>query len=554
LKKLIFIFIFLGFLNSSFAQNCVWAKCALSTGTASSWEYSNCTDKFGNIYVTGFFNGTVVFGTQTLTSIGLYNTFLVKYDSNGNVLWVKGGYNSNRTQAMSVACDRSANVYITGYFDTPNAVFDSYTLTNTGTIGEDVFLVKYDQTGNLLWAKNEGGIGNANNGTHGSEFPWATFIDTIGNVFITGYSTSMTLTVGSNTLINTGYNPSGGVGAYIAKYDSLGSPLWAKGLQGWALGYGGTVDRFGNSYMTGGYGTSVSIGSTTLTNQVSGGGMFIAKYDPNGNVQWAISENVDYGFHLITNNAGDLFVTGGAVSSNTPSIGTFTLGSVGSFVAKYNSNGIAQWAKGFGTQSLGHFLATDASGLYATGYLGSSSVSPLVIDNTTINIPAGFTDPNYLIRFDFFGNLGWVHVANGSGSGGNDKSGVSTDQNGNIYYSANFEVSPFAVGAHTLQLTGTRNVYLAKFHFTDVGIKTNSPYNSFNIFPSPADKEFYWGSPENLQYNSCAIYDATGKLIREIDPDHVDKINVETLDPGIYFVQIEEKNGNIFVKKLCISR
>src|ERR1044072_3465408 len=98
-----------------------WAK----TSTANSYSQGNsvCVDKWGNVYVAGYFADTsITFGSITLpytnTQTQYSNLFLVKYDELGNVIWAKkvGGGQLTYNRAQSVAVDDSGNVFITGVF------------------------------------------------------------------------------------------------------------------------------------------------------------------------------------------------------------------------------------------------------------------------------------------------------------------------------------------------------------------------------------------------------------------------------------------------------
>ncbi|MEZ4905193.1 MAG: SBBP repeat-containing protein [Spirosomataceae bacterium] len=83
-------------------------------GTSSEWGQGIATDGSGNVYVTGFFNGTATFGATPITSAG-NDIFVVKYNSGGSFQWVQkavGGTGSE--QGLGIATDGSGNVYVTG--------------------------------------------------------------------------------------------------------------------------------------------------------------------------------------------------------------------------------------------------------------------------------------------------------------------------------------------------------------------------------------------------------------------------------------------------------
>jgi len=97
--------------------------------------------------------------SYTLTSAGLEDIFVSKLNSSGNFVWVKNMGGTSLDYCKSIALDASGNIYTTGYFD-GTADFDpdpaiSYTLTSAG--GTDIFVSKLDASGTFVWAKRMGG-------------------------------------------------------------------------------------------------------------------------------------------------------------------------------------------------------------------------------------------------------------------------------------------------------------------------------------------------------------------------------------------------------------
>src|SRR5205085_938950 len=108
------------------------------------------TDANGNAYITGYFSSDITFGNITLTDTSNNRTlFLVKYDSSGDVVWAtRVGGSSN--VGNSVVTDVFSDVYLTGsYKDT--IIFGNDTLLNSGQ--GDIFIAKYDSSGQVLWAR-----------------------------------------------------------------------------------------------------------------------------------------------------------------------------------------------------------------------------------------------------------------------------------------------------------------------------------------------------------------------------------------------------------------
>jgi hypothetical protein len=191
-------------------------------------------------------------------------------------------------------------------------------LSNSGN--GDVFIAKYDTNGVVLWAAKMGGS-IVDEGQSIS-------VDSSGNVYVTGYYDSDPLNVYSqnNTTPATQLSNSGSRDVFIAKYDTNGVAQWAARVAGSGYDYGSgiSVDSSGNVYITGYYDNGplnvYSQGSTTPATQLSNSGngdVFIAKYDTNGVVQWAAraagSDN-DYGYGISVDGTGNVYVTGNSFS------------------------------------------------------------------------------------------------------------------------------------------------------------------------------------------------------------------------------------------------
>ena len=148
--------VFISKLDSS--GNFVWATAF--GGTSADVGLGIALYSSGNVYTTGWFKGTVDFGVFNLVSNGIDDVYISKLDSNGNFVWARnmGGASSDVGQAVSV--DSSGNVYSTGWFN-GTADFDpgagTFNLINSGQFGADIFISKLDSDGNFVWAKGMGG-------------------------------------------------------------------------------------------------------------------------------------------------------------------------------------------------------------------------------------------------------------------------------------------------------------------------------------------------------------------------------------------------------------
>jgi hypothetical protein len=251
--------------------NILWAK---SSGGLGVDDGVSCSaDIYGNVFVTGWFYSSITFDSTTLINSGINDAFIVKYDTNGNVLWAKSATGAHDDGGLSVSTDASGNVFFTGIFYSPTITFGSITLTNAG--GYDVFIAKYDANGNVLWAKRAGGTG--------WDEGYSVKADASGNVFVAGYFSSSSISFTNTTLTN-----AGGYDAFIAKYDANGNVLWAKSAGGINndVAIAVSVDAGKNIFAIGYFSSpTVIFGSDILTQPVgSSNPMFIVKYDYYGNV------------------------------------------------------------------------------------------------------------------------------------------------------------------------------------------------------------------------------------------------------------------------------
>jgi len=243
-------------------------------------DFSNSVsvDSSGNVYITGYFySSTIDFGGGALTNAGNYDIFLAKFDSNGNHKWSKRFGGSIDDRGYSVSVDSSGNVYITGYFYSSTIDFGGGALTNANAGYSDIFLAKFDSNGNHKWSKRFGGSsydeGNA------------VFVDSSGNVNITGWFGSSTIYFGGGgELTNAGSCDQYGCPAdiFLAKFDSNGNHKWSKRFGGSIddRGYSVSVDSSGNVYGTGYFQSSNADFGVCPISSAGGSDIFLIKYAP----------------------------------------------------------------------------------------------------------------------------------------------------------------------------------------------------------------------------------------------------------------------------------
>jgi hypothetical protein len=383
------------------SQTFEWAISA--GGTDNDVARNIAADGLGNSYLVGFFRGTATVGTFNLPSAGELDVVVIKYDLSGNVVWAASAGGERNDIGLGIAVDYFGDTYITGRFS-GTATFGPVTLTGAGSpevfFSSDVFVAKYDKNGNVLWAKSFGPAAGE-----------SIALDNAGNFYLTGYFAG-TATFGSYNITSAGE-----LDIFVVKCDSVGNVLWARSGGGTVADQGLSiaVDSFGNSYVTGVFGETATFDSVSLTSVAGSADVFVAKYDSTGSVMWARSAggaDIDQGYGIAVDAEGNSHVAG--VFRGNATFGSFTLISNGAddiFVAKYDPDGNVVWTQSAGGISLdsGYGIAIDTLG---NSYITGSFVGTVMFGAFKV-ASAGGTDV-FVAKYDSTGNVLWANSAGGT--------------------------------------------------------------------------------------------------------------------------------------------
>jgi hypothetical protein len=525
------------------APNWLWEKRA--GGFSIERILNSTTDVFGNILVTGQFSSSaIILGSTTLTNAGNYDFFVAKYDAAGNVLWAKSAGGADADIGSGISLDANGNVFVTGTFSSATITFGSTVLTNASA-NQDIFIVKYDASGNVLWAKSVGGNNN--------EVGNAVSADVSGNVLVTGKYTSSPLTIGSITMGNSG---SGDI--LVIKYDASGNVLWVRRAGGYGNEWANDVstDVNGNVSITGAYESStISFGSTTLTNTGTQS-IFIAKYDSSGNALWAKGAGggiIDFGTRLCTDVNGNVLVTG-VFYSPSISFDSTVLTNAGYgdlFVTKYDTSGNLVWAtRAGGTNAdMGYGICTDASGnVFVTGVFYSQ-----VINFGTIAL-TGPGQNIFVAGYNSSGNALWAKGSGGTNSF-SESHGISV-VNENIVIAGSY-TNIVTFDSDTLFSAGSEDIVIAKLS-SPTGIAEGNNYSPITIFPNPFSSVATIQSDRALENATFVMYNSMGQKVNEIVSITIDaggtiELQRDGLSAGVYFIRVMEGDKIVGVEKLVVG-
>lgn len=337
----------------------------------------------------------------------------------------------------AITADTSGNVYITGYWDGYNDFDPGPADLLIQSMGNDMYLIKLDPAGNLLWVHTFG--------TLGVERGLSVFTDSIGNVYFGGiYGNTIDFDPGPGT-----YNltPTTGVSfGFLASYDTNGNFRWARSLPGYLTG---TLDTDDISYAPDGTILITDIFNGTIDFDPGPGvytmtsstfdDMYVLKLDLDGNFIWArhFEGGYDRGSSIKVHSSGNIFATGYYYDSIDldPGVGVQTetaLGLGDSYVLKLNSFGDLIWGKSFGgtnNDRSNEIEVDDQQNVYVSGlFKGTSDFDPG--PNVASMTSEGDFDP-FLLKLDANGNFQWAH--NYGGSINDRKISVDLDVSGNIF-------------------------------------------------------------------------------------------------------------------------
>ncbi len=406
-------------------------------------------DEAGNSWVAGRMYGTVDFGTTNFASYGgTWDGFLARYSSSGSLLWVRsaGGYSTDEAQAIAI--DSSGSAYVHGFYN-GTAYFDS---TNLNAVtGNEGFVAKYDTNGTVVWAIRCGGGGPAT---------WAgVAVDAQQNIYASGTFN------GQGTFGNTNISSVGGYNPFVMKLNPSGEMIWVRTFGGRGHSYGRALaaDAAGNVVLTGGFTDTLMFGERCLFSR-GGEDIFLVKLDTNGGVLWTQSTgdgNQESSYAAAFDPAGNVYVGGSFNSSvNFGITNLISQGGQDCFLAKYDLNGSVIWALSFpgNSDDAINSLAIDRWG--SVHVAGQSHSSPLQAGSTNLPHYGGYDV--FAAKLTPEGATLWASRL-GMGGGNHEYGyGLGLDPSGNIHITGQFSYG-FPIGNTNLYNPSGGGMFIAKF-------------------------------------------------------------------------------------------
>lgn len=475
-------------------------------------------------------------------------TLLIAFSSNcilaqqPAIEWARNIGGASTDVGLDVATDASGNVFVCGRFAGTvdlNPGSETQLVTSNGDF--DMCVIKFDATGNFLWAKSTGGTG----------FDQFTDVvaDANGNCILSGSFVGTIQPDPNNeasSLTTTGVEE-----VIVLKLDPDGNTLWYyhTASDNYCQPEGIDVDSDNNIYVAGNYaGTTQFNPFIDVTNEAGGmnstitsqgeNDAFVFKVSADGSFEWvttAGSDSFDAAKDISIDDQNNINVIGRFRSTINFDLnsGNQTATSVGlndCFVWQINTQGMYQWHKTFGGTNYDEVwsVSNDPSGNIVTFgyYSGTVDLDP---SSATQNFTSNGSDDLFVQKFDADGNLIWVKSFGGSEL--ENSYDVACDNEGNVILTGDFfNTVDFNPGAEVNNLTSAGN-------------------NDIYFLQLTPEGEYDWA------FRIGATFSQAGYAVTTDDSGNIYGTgtfsNVVDFDPGAAVANMSAQDFNIYIVKFA---
>jgi hypothetical protein len=478
--------------------NLIWAKQII--GNANNESPTGIrVDDGGNIYITGFLVGTMDFdpGTKVnnLSSLGEEDVFILKLNTDGDFVWVKQiGSNSFET-VSDIQIDQTGNIYLLGSFASTLDVDPSSIAVHILSASQgNTFILKFDNLGQLIWAKNFGGSTTIGNGLG---------LDKKNNVYCVGYFSDYADFDPSPKVYNiTAFGTSVDCDddAFVLKLDDLGSFLWAKHFGGKNKTYAFdiTIDKENSLYISGNFDNTCD-------------------FDPNAGV---------YNLKSSGNNDG--------------------------FITKWDSLGNFYWAHKIGGASYGDLVNQTAvdqdNNIFILGMF--NGMVDFGLGTKYHPLMSKATQDSYILKIDKTGKFIDAQSFYGYSTA------FKLQNNGDLYvagdYSGSGDFDPDASASFAMSSKGIIDAFVLKLGNNALSISNDKKFTDvFAIYPNPGHSIFEIHSPKSDGLQNIRVYNSNGSVIHYQDILHGSaEINLSSYPVGMYFIECFKDGVSLGIQKI----
>ena len=568
--KLPYTLLFFFLANILFSQNLIWKE--ILSGQKKEIILDIHVDNSNNIYTTGYFTENLVSQNQMIESNGVYDIFIQKMNSDGELIWLKRFGNMSIDEGVSITTDKDENVFISGTFNFELELDNNTVLFSAGF--SDIFLMKLNSEGNLLWGNRIGGPKQ--------DVILSIAVDTSGNLYCSGiFSETADFDPSNNDFLMTSSGNSmfpTSTDSFVAKYDSNGNFIWAKQYDDESpssdptkiivtdseevliIGhFSGVVDLDPS--------TGVEFFFSNSSNTLDG---YILKLNTDGDFKSAVQLKASLGDRvnlrdIKSDSENNIYMIGSFTGSVDfdPGGNEILKNSAGQddvFILKLNSTGSFVWVNQFKNNGefIGLELALDQEdNIYSVGYFkGVSDFNPnpnptpsadFILSPSSNNGYGGYlsilkNDGTFLNAYEYGGVGFWFYH------------GIALNNNDEVILAGVFEnqvdLNPAPDSTNLETALNQEDSFIIKFEnpLLVTSLKTLNDINKTKIYPNPINQFLTIESFSSNQIFN--IYDLLGRKVKSgILKSKNSTIDCYEMNKGIYILEINNREVFKIIKK-----
>lgn len=539
-------------------------------------SFSIATDSKDNVFVVGYIEAPTDFAPGDESSVVRFpgtlfepNFVLAKYSPNKEFQWAKivscryipDTAQDFDNQSFRIAIDGNDNVYVVGNFR-GNIDFDpsegEFVLSNN-TDYYRYFIAKYDENGNFITAKTINGS--------------STLDIFFGSLSICKFDNNDILISGSfkNQIEFDPSRPEYSASAdswqtFFAKYSPNLDFISAKTMEAYRT-FNMKIDKQNNIYIAGYINGRTDFDpseSTFFVETTMYMDSYLAKYDPNGALQWVLSpsasESDDFANRLAIDSTGNIYLIGSYTTSVSFAGQGITYkfdgpdGGYNGYILKCDNLGKILKAEGlFGitNDAVGLEVTKDNRVIAAGNFGGNISIGDIDLEADGYYQEAFLAAYDDTLRCLSAFKIGSIYY--------DGMSALALDLQNNIlctgYFTETVDFDPSNEEALLYSPNPAEpglyyDIFVAKY---SMGNHTKAYEqiggNRFSLSPNPAHGEVWLSLPEAQTLRDVRLINQFGEEIKCSYSYGSNSLNLEGLPAGLYFVRIETDSG-LFIEKL----